>query len=112
MKTQKLIGTVLTAVMLSGGGLAVAKNIANKKNVNNLQQQAWLLSNPNADPTEPGNYQAYTGNLNDACEQDEAVCGIMAPGTSTPAIDQVSGLAEDLEQESDHPNIAFGPRAN
>ena len=111
MKAQKLIGTVLTAVMLSGGGFAIAK-VHFAKEANALRaDQEWVYDTNAADPTDPNNYTQYTGEggLDALCEQESEICGIKAPmDTSNPGSTPRPKIDSNLEHRIDTEDTSQG----
>lgn len=73
-------------------------------------EQEWMLNG--SQPSNPSNYiPAPDGTRNDCQEQEENVCVVIAPATSSgqPNFSAVPGLPEALAGDLEHDNIIKGP---
>ncbi|WP_257667271.1 hypothetical protein [Parapedobacter tibetensis] len=107
MVFKKVIGFLMVAVMLSTTLITVAKHRVRSAAAGLLQSQEWVYDDSASDPTDPENYTANTNpqSLEDLCQQDENICGIIAPtdpnsspSDPKPLID--AGLQDRIEQEN------------
>jgi len=107
MVLRKVVGLFMVAVMLCTTLITVAKHRAERAAAAGLQTQEWVYDNSQPDPTDPQNYTLNTNpqSLENTCQQDENICGIIAPtdpasspSDPKPLID--SGLEDRIEQEN------------
>jgi|GEM_PF-2723916 len=107
MVLRKVVGLFMVAVMLCTTLITVAKHRAKLAAAAGLQSQEWVFDNSQPDPTDPQNYTLNTNpqSLENTCQQEESICGIIAPtdpasspSDPKPLID--AELQDRIEQEN------------
>lgn len=79
MVYKKVIGLFLAFVMVGIAFFSYAAHESKKVHAATLQQMEWVHDGV-GDPTEASSYTLNTGDaLVDLCEQDDGICGIVAP---------------------------------
>lgn len=106
---MKRLVMIMPMLALIFGLTVFLGNAAIKKN-SMVESAEWRFTG--ADPAEPADYTpAVPGTQNDCVKADATICVVMAPndGDGKPALDEVEGLEEALEEGQEHPNIIKGP---
>ncbi|GAA4786131.1 hypothetical protein GCM10023231_12560 [Olivibacter ginsenosidimutans] len=114
MHFKKITGTVLVAVMLSGGTISVAKVRAERAANAARADQEWLYDDslPGADPTQPEFY--HQGSTSGCSSTFSEVCGITAPvdensDPENPKPEISEDLIDQMQGNATPTNVRFKP---